>query len=231
MSNKGRSILGLVMVLFLVSLACNLPLGDQLFGAVLCLLTGGTWVEQTDGYGMCVKEPTEYAEKPASEEVVTSEEMIPQTDENTIQEQPTEPLTEDVVAPDIDQSSVNAPTEKPADREETPDESLEEKIPGNWSGTSEYDLVTDASCQLTLITKADGSLTTTEVCVTPSQPDWPQTSGSATGHWSLSDDKITLTFDGSTVIWSGTFSDDRMNGTITGIPGGYEGVWSLTKQE
>lgn len=49
MGQKSNSVLVLVTLLLLLSLACNFPVADSVPGQkILCLLTGGTWVEHHD---------------------------------------------------------------------------------------------------------------------------------------------------------------------------------------
>lgn len=85
MGHKSKPILVLVALLFLVSLACNLPTadtqgGERLFNAIsrgieslLCDLTGGDWVPFDLDFpgetGYCYKGPRVNDEKPASEDI------------------------------------------------------------------------------------------------------------------------------------------------------------------
>jgi len=79
----------------------------------------------------------------------------------------------------------------------------------------------NAPCQLSLDIKADGTLSSTVACTTMTQQ--------ASGNWSLSDNKITLLFDGYAEIWTGTVTDDGISGAITGGGGDCDGVWSASK--
>lgn len=217
MSNKGKSILTLVMLVFLVSLACNLPHAESQFGQrIICLLTGGTWVEYPDGvFGMCVKEPSTDEEKPASEEIDTSDEDSPQMDENPIQEEVIEPPAEEVLAPESTQPSITAPTEEPTDGEVTSDD-----IIGTWTGTWKIQDEYNPPWEAIFTFNADGTFTAT-MSSSLGKLDYY-------GNWSLVEDKIDLVaLYPYNYIWTGSVNENFMSGTDD-----YQNaVWSLTKQE
>lgn len=94
MDHKGKIFPVLVIVLFLVSLACNLPSadnpwGERVFNAItrgvdslLCDLTGGDWVPFDPDFpgetGYCYQGPIADNEKPSSEGIDAGEEYSPQ---------------------------------------------------------------------------------------------------------------------------------------------------------
>ena len=132
---------------------------------------------------------------------------------------------------DIEPQEVEPPLPNPPEEEPllpnppnevtTEIEAPEQSIAGTWAGTAQWLCTNNPACQVTLDILADGTLSSTVAC--------PSLTLSASGTWSLSDNLITLIFDGYAEIWSGTVTDDGISGAITGGGEDCDGVWSVSK--
>ena len=78
MGRKIKTVLVLIVLLLMLSLACKLPHAESQFGDELfCKLTGGRWVpfafDVPDGPHICVKEPPAEAIDPPAGAMITAE--------------------------------------------------------------------------------------------------------------------------------------------------------------
>jgi len=233
MGHKGKNFLVLVIVLFLVSIACNLPRADTPRGSnifnqltqnadhLYCDLIGGQWYLQNPAdpisWGRC-NEPynnLNQLETPYGEKTDAANEDIPQLDEKPIQEDVIEAPTEEVPDAVNESQNVEAPSEETAGEEVTTDD-----ISGSWAGTAQWLTDNNPPCEVNLNLNSNGTLTSTIVC--------PSATLTANGSWSLIEGKIDLFFTGFKEVWTGSVVGAKMSGTFVG--GESNGVWSVTKK-
>ena len=210
MRNKKRVLISLLIVVLITTMACSLEEEiNSFFGD-----SGRSIADEYDPFNPTpFKLPTTDRSRPTP---------TPQFGNGVIPTEPTASIeAQEIESPVPDSPDEESPLPNKPNEVTSGTDAPEQSIPGAWSGTAQWLCTNNAPCQVTLDFASDGSLSSTVAC--------PTLTLTTSGTWSLSDDQITLVFDGYAEIWSGTVTDNGISGSITGGGEDCDGVWSVDK--